>query len=97
MLHGPTLKVVVWCFTIAGLTPAFLLALLALAFSVLTGVVSPSPPEGELVFRSNEWFQVGPVRVDDWHPRAWAALALVVGAALVVVALTFLLHVPRRP
>lgn len=95
MLHGPSLKAIVWCFTIAGLTPAVLLALVALAFAALSdGAEPPHLGEGP-VLRSNYWLQVGPVRVDDWHPRGWAAFALVVGATLVVIALAFLLHVPR--
>ena len=95
MLQGPVLKAVVWCVTIAGLTPAVLLALVALVFTAQSHGVTPSHSDAVPVLRSNYWLQIGPVRIDDWHARAWAGVVVVVGAALVVVALFFLLHVPR--
>jgi hypothetical protein len=95
MLHGSVLKTVIWCFTIIGLTPALLLALLALAFTALAGETRPPTPRAVPVLRSNFWLQVGPIRLEDWHPRAWASMVLAVGAVLIIVALFFLLHVPR--
>jgi hypothetical protein len=95
MLHGPAMKAVVWFVTIAGLTPAVVLALAALAHTALRALGTPSPPEGKLVLRSNIWLQVGPFRIDDWHPRAWPAVVLLVGAVLVVTALAILMHVPK--
>ena len=95
MLHGAASKTVIWCVTIMGLTPAFLLALLALASAALAGETRSPTPEAILVLRSNYCLQAGPIRLEDWHPRAWASMVLAVGAVLIMVALFFLLHVPR--
>lgn len=100
MLHGTALKVVIWCLTIVGLTPAVFLAFAALVFGLLrnpTAVISPdAPPELRTVaLRDSFWFQIGPIRVEEWHPRVWAGVVLAVGIASIVIALIALLHVPR--
>jgi hypothetical protein len=100
MLHGTALKAVIWCLTIIGLTPAMVLAVAALAFGWLSSPSIAIPPEEasgtRLVLRSSTWFQIGPIRIDDWHPRVWAAAIIAVGIVLIMLALFALLHVPRE-
>ena len=45
MLHGTALKAVIWCLTIIGLTPAIVLAVVALAFGLLASPAVAISPE----------------------------------------------------
>ena len=97
MLHGATVKAAIWCLTIIGLTPALVLALAALVFESLHRSKDLAPTEegssSQVVFQHHFWVQIGPIRVENWHPRAWAAILIAAGAILIVIALFFLLHV----
>ncbi len=94
-------KLVIWTLVGVGLTPVVVLGLLTLMVLTIDAATLPQPSANGAILREHRDLNVGmigggSIGLDSWHPRLWVGLTLLAGAALVVVGLFFLLHIPPR-